>query len=147
MEYLGDIGGIPDLLFQIAFFILGGFLTFNTSIEIMRKLYVHKDHTENNGSEHSHDSFDPDQSMDIIKKPHSGHDHHHEGGEDNHHPDEVDIKISSNKKDENGKQTSHIDLSFRVLFCQKLVLYFCGSYKCVKRFCFGRSNYMNIVSK
>ena len=36
--FLGDVGGIYELLFLIAFLIMGGFMAFNASMEIMKEL-------------------------------------------------------------------------------------------------------------
>ena len=38
-QLLGDIGGMQELLTKISSFILGGYLSFHTSIEIMKALY------------------------------------------------------------------------------------------------------------
>jgi len=40
-DLLGDIAGIAELLFKLTAFVLGGFLSFNSSIEIMKDLYSH----------------------------------------------------------------------------------------------------------
>ena len=39
IAFLGDIGGIYQLLFFIAIFILGGFMSFNSSIEILKEVW------------------------------------------------------------------------------------------------------------
>jgi len=36
---LGDVGGCYEILLQIAMFFLGGFFSFNASIELMQELY------------------------------------------------------------------------------------------------------------
>ena len=38
---LGDIGGSAELLTKMTSFILGGYLSFHSSIEIMKELYSH----------------------------------------------------------------------------------------------------------
>ena len=39
MNLLGDVGGIKDILMDLAFYIFGGWLTFEKAIEYMHKLY------------------------------------------------------------------------------------------------------------
>lgn len=39
MDLLGDIGGISEILMQLASLFLGGYLTFHSSIETMKVLY------------------------------------------------------------------------------------------------------------
>jgi len=38
-DLLGDIGGIAEVMVKTAVFLIGGFLSFNSSIEIMKELY------------------------------------------------------------------------------------------------------------
>ena len=39
MDLLGDVGGVKDILMDLAFFFFGGWLAFEKSIEFMHKLY------------------------------------------------------------------------------------------------------------
>ena len=41
--FLGDIAGIAELLTKISALLFGGYLSFNSSIEIMKGLYCHDD--------------------------------------------------------------------------------------------------------
>ena len=47
MDFLGDVGGVADLLMQTSFFIFGGYLTFHSSIETMKALYSNFGHYHN----------------------------------------------------------------------------------------------------
>ena len=41
ISLLGDIGGTAEILTKITVFILGGYLSFHSSIEIIKSLYKH----------------------------------------------------------------------------------------------------------
>ena len=63
-DYLGDIGGIAELLIKISSFLLGGYLSFNSSIEIMKELYSHS-HEDYEGGESEYEGGGKDnQSID-----------------------------------------------------------------------------------
>ena len=70
-DYLGDIGGIAELLIKISSFLLGGYLSFNSSIEIMKELYSHS-HEDYEGGESQHE--------DGEKAANKGSESEYEGG-------------------------------------------------------------------
>ena len=41
ISLLGDIGGIAEIFTKVSVFLLGGYLSFHTSIEIIKSLYKH----------------------------------------------------------------------------------------------------------
>ena len=55
-DFISDIGGIHDMLIQVAVCILGGYFSFHSSIETMTKLYNCDDHhQEHEEQDRDHD--------------------------------------------------------------------------------------------
>ena len=38
-DFVGDIGGVLEIYFAIAFFFIGGYISFNNALELMGSLY------------------------------------------------------------------------------------------------------------
>jgi len=60
MDWLGDVGGVIETLSRSAVFLLGSYLTFNSTLQIIHDIYLqdHHHHHDDNDSKINNAHYD-----------------------------------------------------------------------------------------